>query len=129
MSNLVSLNDNPNPSWDEVSSSISNLQSQSEGSYLNLSVNGDVWFVLYFIPDYGYYLSGSATDDVDYYTLTDSSLGDKPSQVWCGGDHMTRPRKAFVGESLVRQALRHFFDTGFRDTALEWEVDDSLSQQ
>lgn len=116
------LNEQSEPSWDDVVSSLDEVKPHPGDKGTTLRVDDEHWLIVYFTEE-GFLVTATSEGDSDYYVLTDPSLGDQRVNVWCAGNDMDRPKKVFVGEALVMQAMKHFFETGQRDSALSWELD------
>jgi hypothetical protein len=116
------LNEVADPTWEQIVSAVNELRSDSGDKGYTLTVDDENVLIVYHTTQ-GYLVSGSELGDTDYYVLTDPSLGEQHVTVWCAGTDMDRPRKVFVSDSLALQSLKHYFETGRRNPALQWEID------
>ena len=116
------LNDQLNPSWDDVVLRRDVIKAHPGDLSITLSVSDNDHLIAY-CTEYGFLVCAHALGDHDFYVLVDNSLGTNIVSVWCAGDVMERQRKVFVGEVAALQAVRHYFETGSRDPELNWEVD------
>jgi hypothetical protein len=123
------MNEQENPDWTSIVAAIHDLPNHDDDRYVTVNVDDDSWFVVYYVPNLGYYLSGCGIGERDYFTLTCPPEGRDPVRVWMAGEHITRPRKAFVPETVALQALRHYFDTGQKDSSLAWERENDLGKE
>ncbi len=121
---LDGINDEMNPSWPTVHSALLALPGLGPDRYITLQVDDDTWMIAYHVPKYGFLITAHAEGDSDYYTLIDRQQGSECVRVWCAGEYMERLRLVFVDQERAVQALKFFFDTRRRDSALEWELDD-----
>jgi hypothetical protein len=122
MAAIRSLDELPNPNWSDVVTSLDDTKLHPGQKYTTLVFDDDNSLIVYY-TEAGYLVTGTQSGDTDYFILTDPSLGDEPERIWCAGDVMYRPRKALVGDVVAMQAVKHYYQTGQRDTTLHWELD------
>lgn len=110
------------PSWEDVEASIAELR-QGDDVWISIGDEADEnWLVVYWIAEYGYYVSGCGRGDDDYYSLVDPRLGSEVVEAYVAGENASYVRNAFVDETTMREALREFFETGRRKESAHWEV-------
>ena len=119
------LNDQQRPSWDDVLSRLQVIKDHPGERSIALSVGDDDHLIAYY-TDYGFLVETHSSGDVDYFALVDNSRGAESLSVWVAGDTIDRPLKAFVDEDDAIQAIRHYFETGKKNPALTWEVNNTI---
>ena len=119
-------NEAASPTWNDVEHSLRGLK-QNKDSWISIGDQTDEnWLVVYFIPSYGYYVSGCGLGDIDYYTLVDRNVAADVVDVYLAGDVGAYTRNSFVDEATTLEALQTFFETGSRKASLSWELTTSV---
>lgn len=119
MSAVRRVNDCFDPTWEVTQQLLLELQ-HKPGTQVSLEVDDETWFVIEYVKGVGYFMSGCSPSDRDYINLIDSQLGDEITEGTLAHEPNLFPRYALVGEDLLLQAAKTFFEFGIRDPNCEW---------
>ena len=117
MPRVTKFDDQESPTWEVVRDRLLSMQDETG---VTLEVDDETALIVYFFTSLGYFVSGCAVGDRDYFNLIERSLGDDPVTAFLGGDTNECPRHAFVSPSLLLKAVETYYLTGQRDSDCEW---------
>ncbi|MBP3956074.1 hypothetical protein J8F10_12350 [Gemmata sp. G18] len=113
------VNNNLQPSWAETERLLLELQHRP-ATQVSLEADSNAFFVIEYVQGLGYYMSGCAPSDRDYFNLIESRLGDEAVEGRLVHEQYFFARYALVSQDVVLRAAKRFFEHGDRDPGCEW---------
>lgn len=116
------VNNNRSPSWDETERLLLELQ-HKPATQVSLETDSNSFLVIEYVQGLGYYASGCAHGDRNYFNLIESRLGDEAVEGYLVHQRHLFARYALVGQEAVLRAAKRFFEHGDRDPGCEWVLE------
>lgn len=113
---------NPCRTLDEIVNRVKLLPS-AKSNCVVLDCAKDRSLLIFYIKDFGYYVTGTFEDEGNYFVLVDYTLGDKLVIATIDADERAIYRFVFVSEEVVVRAVTTYYMTGKRDKSLDWLVE------